>query len=119
LLICIDVRHSVVHHILARLGGWNVVGLVEGSGVGSKIPAARCSRESWPVGAHWVAEGRRVVEGRGWGTGWRCTSADNAWENGIVHVAQFSVHCVGACHRTLVVLTWASTCPVVRRIIVL
>jgi hypothetical protein len=37
-------------------------------------------------------------------------SANGAWEDGLAHVAQVATHCVGACHRTFVVLTWASTC---------
>jgi hypothetical protein len=52
LLICVVVRHSVVHHSLAGLGGGDAVGLLVGSGVGSKTPAAKCSRELWPTGAH-------------------------------------------------------------------
>jgi hypothetical protein len=58
------VCHSVVHHSLAKFGGGNVVGLLVGSGIGSKTPDVGCSRESWPVGAHWEAEGGHVVEGR-------------------------------------------------------
>jgi hypothetical protein len=75
---CLAVRHSVVHHSLARLGGGDVVGFLLGSSVGSKTPAAGCSRELWPVGAHWVAEGGRVVEGQGCGMGWRWTSANGS-----------------------------------------
>jgi hypothetical protein len=82
LLLCVVECHSVVHHGIAGLGGGNVVGLLVGSGVGYKTPAAGRSRESLPVGAHWEAEGGRVVEGQGWGTGWRWTSADGAWEDG-------------------------------------
>jgi hypothetical protein len=99
-----------VHHCITRLGGGNVFGLLLGSGVGTKTPAAGCSRELWPVGAHGEAEGGRVVEGQGWGTGWCWTSVHGAWEDGLVHVAHVAVHYVRACHRTLVVLTWASTC---------
>jgi hypothetical protein len=106
---CIVVRHSVVHHSLAGLKGGNVVGLLMGSGMGSKTPAARCSRELWPLGAHWEAEGGRVVEGQRQGTGWRGKYADGAWEDSLVHVAQVATHSVGVCCRTLVVLTWAST----------
>jgi hypothetical protein len=65
-----------VHHSLAGLGGGNVVGLLVGSGLGSKTPADGCSRELLPVGAHWEAEIGRVVERRRWGTGWHGTSAD-------------------------------------------
>jgi hypothetical protein len=68
---CVVVCHSLVHHSLARLGGGNDVGLLVGFGTGSKTPAAGCSMELWPFGAQWVAEGGRVVEGSGWGTGWR------------------------------------------------
>ena len=53
LLICNVEHHSVVHHSIAGLGEGNVVGLLVGSSMGSKTPAARDSRESWPIGAHW------------------------------------------------------------------
>jgi hypothetical protein len=92
------------------LGWGNVVGLLVSSVMGSRTPAARHSRESWPVGAHWEAEGGHVVERLGWGTGWCCMSANDAWEDSLAHVAHVAVHCVGACRHMLVVFTWASTC---------
>jgi hypothetical protein len=52
MLICVVECHCVVHHWVTRLGGGNVVGLLVGSGMGSKTPVAGRSRESWPIGAH-------------------------------------------------------------------
>jgi hypothetical protein len=37
-------------------------------------------------------------------------SANGAWEDSLVHIAQVTAHSVDACCRTLVVLTWVSTC---------
>jgi hypothetical protein len=65
--------------------------------------------ESWPVGTHWETEGGHVVERLGWGTGWCCMPANGTWEDSLVHVAHGATHCVSACHRTLVIFTWAST----------
>jgi hypothetical protein len=75
MLICIVERHCVVHHCGTSLGVGNVVGLLVGSGVGSKTPAAGRSRESWPVSANWEVEYGHVVEELGWGMGWCCTPA--------------------------------------------
>jgi hypothetical protein len=36
--------------------------------------------------------------------------ANGAWEDGLVHVAHVTAHCVGVCCHTLVLFTWASTC---------
>jgi hypothetical protein len=69
MLICIVECHHGVHNCSTRLGVGNIVGLLVGSNVGSKTPAAGRSRELWPVGAHWEAEGGCVVEGLGWGMG--------------------------------------------------
>ncbi len=91
-------------------GGGNVVGLLVGSGAESKTPAAGCSRELWPIGTHWEAEGGRVGEGLGWWTGWCCKPVDSAWKDSFVHATHGVAHCVGACHCMLVVLTWASMC---------
>jgi hypothetical protein len=110
LLICIVVHHSVIHHSLAGLGGEILLTLLIGFGVGFKTPAAGCSRESWLIGANWEAEGGHVVEGWRQGMGWHGTTADGAWEDSLVHVAQVSAHSVGACCHTLVVLSWVSTC---------
>ncbi len=65
MLICVVEHHCVVHHCGTRLGVGNVIGLMVGSSVGSKTPAAGRSRELQYVGTHWEAEGGRVVEG--WG----------------------------------------------------
>jgi hypothetical protein len=106
LLIWVVVHHSVLHHSLAGLGGeGDVVGLLVSSGEWPKTPAARCSRELWTVGAHWEAESGHVVEGQRRGRGWCGTSANGAWADSLVHVAQVATHSVGACCRTLVVLT--------------
>jgi hypothetical protein len=105
--------HHLAHHRGTRLGVWNVVGLLVGSSVGSKTPASGCSRELWSIGTHWEAEGWRVVEGLGWGTGWCCTHANSAWEDGLVHIAHVANHSVDACCCTLVVFAWASHAGVV------
>jgi hypothetical protein len=110
MLICVVKHHSVVHHCSTKMGVGNVVGMLAGFGMGSQTPDSGGSRESLPVGAHWEAEGGRVVEGLGWGMGWCCPPADGAWEDGLVHVAHVAAHCVGACCCALVVFTWASTC---------
>ncbi len=84
--------------------------MLVGSGMGSKTPAARRSRELWRIGTHREVEDGHVVEGLGWGTGWCCMPANGACEDGLVHVAHLATHCVGRCCCTLVTFTWACTC---------
>jgi hypothetical protein len=110
MLICVVECYCVVYHSGTGLGVGNVVGLLVGSNVCYKTPAARRSRDLRPAGAHWEIEGVRVVEELGWGTSWCCTPANGAWEDGLVHAAREATHCVGACCCTLVIFTWASTC---------
>jgi hypothetical protein len=70
LLVGVVEGNRVLHHAGPGLGWRNVVGLLVGPGMGSKAPAAGCSRELWPIGAHREAEVGCMVEGQGWGPGW-------------------------------------------------
>jgi hypothetical protein len=110
MLIFVVECHCVVHHCVTGYWGENVVRFLVGPWVGFKTPAAGHSRESLPNGTQGEAGGGRVVEGQGWGMGFCWTSAHGTWEEGLVHIAHVTAHCVVACCCTLVVFTLASTC---------
>ncbi len=93
-----------------RVGRGNIVGLLVGTGVGSKTPTAGCSWESRSIGTHQEVEGGRVVEGLERGVGWCCLLTNGTWEDGLVHAVHAAANSVVECCCALVLFIWASTC---------